>query len=326
MSHARRRFRSPGRIGCGWERKSSRRSVLGYFLSYLLRNINAVIAPSLSAEFLLDAGQLGALTASYFLGFALMQIPIGHCLDRFNPGSVQAALFVVAAGGAALFGFAHSPGELLVARLLVGSWRRRRPRGWSQVHCSLVSERPHPRRQRCVYRGGIARRRRSDRAVRMGPGHRGLAQPVRDAGGHSHNRSAALLAVGAARADPTAFDRHMLGALRGSLARPAALAPCPGLRRQHRQRMGPAGALGEPVACRRRRPRSPPGGGATPGDGVVPVPRRRCPRWCSPFAQAKRRRSVGGAGGSRDALHDVGAASRHAEARVQPRAVVRHRA
>ncbi len=93
---------------------------LGYFLSYLLRNINAVIAPSLSAEFLLDAGQLGALTASYFLGFALMQIPIGYCLDRFNPGSVQAALFVVAAGGAALFGLAHSPGELLVARLLVG--------------------------------------------------------------------------------------------------------------------------------------------------------------------------------------------------------------
>src|SRR3954453_11785429 len=77
---------------------------VGYFLSCLLRNINAVIAPSLSAEFLLDAGQLGALTASYFLGFALMQIPIGYCLDRFNPGSVQAALFVVAAGGAALFG------------------------------------------------------------------------------------------------------------------------------------------------------------------------------------------------------------------------------
>jgi sugar phosphate permease len=51
-----------------------------YFLSYLLRNISAVIAPSLSAEFMLDAGQLGYLTASYFLGFALMQIPIGLCL------------------------------------------------------------------------------------------------------------------------------------------------------------------------------------------------------------------------------------------------------
>ena len=37
------------------------------------------------------------------------------------------------------------------------------------------------------------------------------------------------------------------------------------------------------------------------------------------------RRSVGGAGSSRDALHDVGAASRHAEPRVHPRAVVHHR-
>ena len=94
--------------------------VLGYFLSYLLRNINAVIAPRLSAEFMLDAGQLGSLTAAYFLGFALMQIPIGLCLDRFSPGLVQAVLCVVAAGGAALFGFAHSPAVLVAGRLLVG--------------------------------------------------------------------------------------------------------------------------------------------------------------------------------------------------------------
>jgi MFS family permease len=91
-----------------------------YFLSYLLRNINAVIAPSLSAEFMLDAGQLGTLTASYFLGFALMQIPIGLCLDRFSPAVVQAVLYIVAAGGTALFGLAHSPASLLAGRFLVG--------------------------------------------------------------------------------------------------------------------------------------------------------------------------------------------------------------
>ena len=91
-----------------------------YFLSYLLRNLNATIAPLLLREFELDAGQLGGMTASYFLGFALMQIPIGICLDRFSPRVVQALLYVVAATGVWLFSIAHSPTDLLMGRLLIG--------------------------------------------------------------------------------------------------------------------------------------------------------------------------------------------------------------
>jgi MFS family permease len=91
-----------------------------YFLSYLLRNVNAVIAPVLSQEFEIGAGQIGTLTAAYFFGFAAMQIPIGACLDRFSPNFVQAALYLIAATGVLLFGAAHSPTELLVARLLIG--------------------------------------------------------------------------------------------------------------------------------------------------------------------------------------------------------------
>ena len=91
-----------------------------YFLSYLLRNINAVIAPGLVHDFGLDAGQLGSLTAAYFFGFAAMQIPIGVCLDRFSPSVVQASLFALAAAGATFFSTAHSSVELLAARLLIG--------------------------------------------------------------------------------------------------------------------------------------------------------------------------------------------------------------
>jgi len=94
--------------------------VLAYFLSYLLRNVNAVIAPGLAHDFDLDAGQLGCLTAAYFLGFAAMQIPIGICLDRFSPSTVQAALLLLAAAGAALFSVAQTPTGLLAARLLIG--------------------------------------------------------------------------------------------------------------------------------------------------------------------------------------------------------------
>jgi MFS family permease len=94
--------------------------VFAYFLSYLLRNINAVIAPQLAHDFRLDAGQLGSLTAVYFLGFAAMQIPLGACLDRFGPVRVQTPLCLLAALGAAVFSFAHSPWELVARRLLIG--------------------------------------------------------------------------------------------------------------------------------------------------------------------------------------------------------------
>ena len=43
----------------------------GYFLSYLFRSTNAIIAPQLISEVGLDAGDLGFLTATYFLTFSL---------------------------------------------------------------------------------------------------------------------------------------------------------------------------------------------------------------------------------------------------------------
>ena len=50
---------------------------LGYYLSYLFRNINSIIAPDLVAEIGLTAAGLGFLTGAYFLSFALFQLPLG---------------------------------------------------------------------------------------------------------------------------------------------------------------------------------------------------------------------------------------------------------
>jgi MFS family permease len=94
--------------------------VLAYFLSYLLRNVNAVVAPQLAHDFRLDAGQLGSLTAVYFLGFAAVQIPLGACLDRFGPVRVQVPLCLLAALGATIFSYAQSPWQLVAGRLIVG--------------------------------------------------------------------------------------------------------------------------------------------------------------------------------------------------------------
>jgi len=93
---------------------------LGYFLSYALRSVNAVIAPELMRDLNMTAAGLGLLTSSYFLAFGLFQLPLGLLLDRFGPRRVEAALLLVAAAGCALFGVGESTTMLALARALIG--------------------------------------------------------------------------------------------------------------------------------------------------------------------------------------------------------------
>lgn len=92
----------------------------GYYTSYIFRAVNAVLGPLLAAEVGLTASQLGLLTGIYFFSFGLFQIPLGVLLDRFGPRRTNAALLLLAAAGAALFGAAASYPELVLARALIG--------------------------------------------------------------------------------------------------------------------------------------------------------------------------------------------------------------
>jgi len=92
----------------------------GYFLSYLFRSTNAVIAPQLTAQIGLTAADLGLLTSFYFLAFAAFQLPLGLLLDRYGPRRVQSVLLLSAALGAGLFAIGDSMAELAVARALIG--------------------------------------------------------------------------------------------------------------------------------------------------------------------------------------------------------------
>ena len=94
--------------------------VAGYYLAYLFRTINAVMASHLASELELSASDLGLLTSVYFLTFAAAQIPIGMLLDRYGPRRVQSALMVVAAFGSALFAASENFSMLLLGRALIG--------------------------------------------------------------------------------------------------------------------------------------------------------------------------------------------------------------
>jgi predicted MFS family arabinose efflux permease len=92
----------------------------GYFLSYLYRTVNAVIAPDLVQSLNLNAADLGLLTSMYFLTFALFQLPLGVLLDRFGPRRVEAVLLLFAAAGALLFALSDGRSGLLLGRALIG--------------------------------------------------------------------------------------------------------------------------------------------------------------------------------------------------------------
>jgi len=92
----------------------------GYFLSFFFRNVNAVIARDLSAEFSLAAADLGFLTAMYMLAFAAFQLPLGVLLDRYGPRRVVATLLCIAAAGALVFGLARDFTMLSIGRALIG--------------------------------------------------------------------------------------------------------------------------------------------------------------------------------------------------------------
>lgn len=93
---------------------------VGYFLSYLLRNVNAVIAPELTRELSLSPADLGLLTSAYLFAFGAFQLPLGVLLDRYGPRKVEAALLLIAASGCLVFGLSGNLLGLGVGRAMIG--------------------------------------------------------------------------------------------------------------------------------------------------------------------------------------------------------------
>ena len=91
-----------------------------YIFSTLIRAITATLAPTLVAEFAMNARDLGLLAGGYFLGFAAMQLPLGSWLDRHGPRKVIVLFLMLAVAGCVAFSMATSFAGLLAARALCG--------------------------------------------------------------------------------------------------------------------------------------------------------------------------------------------------------------
>ena len=93
---------------------------LGYFLSFLFRSLNAVVAPALRSELGLDDAAIGVITSIYLATFALAQLPAGVALDRFGPRRVGPLMLLLSALGAVVFAIGHDALTLSIGRALIG--------------------------------------------------------------------------------------------------------------------------------------------------------------------------------------------------------------
>lgn len=92
----------------------------GYYLSCFFRTINALISQQLISDLALNSADLGFLTSVFFLSFAIVQLPLGFCLDRYGPRRVQFTVLPLAAAGALLFSAADGFLALALGRAFIG--------------------------------------------------------------------------------------------------------------------------------------------------------------------------------------------------------------
>lgn len=91
-----------------------------YVLSFFHRIAPGAIAGELRAAFGASGAELGALAATYFAAYTVMQVPTGVLVDGLGPRRVVALGGVVAGAGSVLFGLARTIGAAAAGRALVG--------------------------------------------------------------------------------------------------------------------------------------------------------------------------------------------------------------
>ena len=89
-------------------------------INYLDRATISVALPLISVTLHLNPTTKGLLLSSFFCSYALMQVPVGWCVDRYSLRWIYAILFAVWSLACGFTGFAGSLGVLIAFRILLG--------------------------------------------------------------------------------------------------------------------------------------------------------------------------------------------------------------
>jgi MFS transporter, ACS family, D-galactonate transporter len=93
---------------------------LSVLLNYIDRSNLSIAAPLIKDELGLSGSQLGTLLSAFFYTYALLQIPAGWLVDRFDVKWVFAAGFFLWSAATAVTGVLHGFMALLAVRVVLG--------------------------------------------------------------------------------------------------------------------------------------------------------------------------------------------------------------
>ncbi|MDY0944282.1 MFS transporter [Priestia megaterium] len=93
---------------------------VGWCISYIDRAAISIALASIGKEFSLDASVLGVVLSSFFIGYALMQLPGGWLADRYGSKNVIIIAIILWSLFTALTGWAWSLTSLIIIRFLFG--------------------------------------------------------------------------------------------------------------------------------------------------------------------------------------------------------------
>jgi len=115
----------PGQAGIGIVTNSRRWAIVGLLftasmINYVDRAALSFALPLISSDLGLGPITKGVLLSAFFWSYALMQIPIGYCADRFNLRWLYAGAFTLWSIAQGLTGFAGGLTALVLLRILLG--------------------------------------------------------------------------------------------------------------------------------------------------------------------------------------------------------------
>jgi MFS transporter, ACS family, D-galactonate transporter len=93
---------------------------LSVLINYIDRSNLSIAAPLIKDELNISSTQLGTLLAGFFYTYALLQIPAGWLVDRFDAKWVFGLGFFIWSASTAVTGLLHGFAALLIARIVLG--------------------------------------------------------------------------------------------------------------------------------------------------------------------------------------------------------------
>ena len=91
-----------------------------YFADYMARVAPSVMHHYLQLDFGMNEAAFATLTASFYLPYIIMQIPVGIIVDRFSVRFLLTCMSFITAVGCVLFGFSNGLFMASISRVLIG--------------------------------------------------------------------------------------------------------------------------------------------------------------------------------------------------------------